>query len=432
MQKIITKMLLVTLLINPLAILLPLAANAATNNWDTTGSYVINMNYLGTDYAHDMNLVQDINGNLTGNGGSPAGLNTYVWQITSGNVSDDMIDLFANYTATPDAVTPQTTIHLMGAIANDGTMSGTWSDNYQGGDRNGTWNTASGHATSLIEDEDSPTVKVTIVKYIDGAMATATSGQNMAFPMVSNWDETNNGPGNGQYSLSPSNPTPYQAATSNMAKGSDYSTSEVTTGNVVSTACTTDGTPYALVGYSTGNNLAQAQSATPSTTAPAFWNMKHDKFVIVRNITCNGNGTDGNINGTVDTNNGVLHVDSITVDKSNSSADGTFAGGWKYTFHITDPNNEPKISMKFSNWISGINTILVANNMRISSAQADNGGATILLTAANTYSTPALNMVTDLNPLLLGRQVDIVVEVSIPIGTVSGAYSSTYGIQSTP
>lgn len=107
----------------------------AATTWDTTGAYVINMNYLGTDHPHDISLVQDISDNLTGNGGSPAGANNYTWVITSGSVVNDTIDFLADYTATPDAVTPQTTMHVIGTIAPDGTMSGTWSDNYAGGVR---------------------------------------------------------------------------------------------------------------------------------------------------------------------------------------------------------------------------------------------------------------------------------------------------------
>ncbi len=146
MKKNITKLVLAALLILPLGMALP--ASAATS-WNVTGSYVMNMNYLGSDYAHGMSLTQDGLGNLTGNGGSPAGANVYTWVITSGTVSSTTIDFLANYTATADAVTPQTTMHVVGTIAPNGTMSGTWSDNYQGGARAGTWNTASGTAVLL-------------------------------------------------------------------------------------------------------------------------------------------------------------------------------------------------------------------------------------------------------------------------------------------
>lgn len=124
-------------------------AQAAAPEWNVTGNYVMNMNYLGTDYPHDMSLTQDSSGNLTGHGGSPAGANVYTWVITSGFVSGNTIDFFANYTATADAVTPQTTLHATGTIALNGTMSGTWSDNYQGGSREGTWTTISGTSTPI-------------------------------------------------------------------------------------------------------------------------------------------------------------------------------------------------------------------------------------------------------------------------------------------
>lgn len=126
-----------------------LAANAATPNWNTTGSYVIAMKYLGTDYLHDMVLSQDGSGNLAGTGGSPAGAQVYTWVITSGAVGGNTIAFTANYTATADAVTPQTILNITGTIAANGTMSGTWSDNYQAGTRSGTWTTTSGRASSL-------------------------------------------------------------------------------------------------------------------------------------------------------------------------------------------------------------------------------------------------------------------------------------------
>jgi hypothetical protein len=107
------------------------------------------MDYLGTGYPHDMTLTQAADGTLTGNGGNPVGANVYTWVLTSGTVSGDMIHFTANYTATPDAVTPQTTMHVVGTIASDGTMSGTWSDNYQGGVRSGSWTSTTGTADTL-------------------------------------------------------------------------------------------------------------------------------------------------------------------------------------------------------------------------------------------------------------------------------------------
>jgi Cu/Ag efflux protein CusF len=99
---------------------------AAAPTYDVSGTYVTNFNYLGTDHAHDMVLTQSATGTLSGHGGSPAGANVYTWVVTSGTVSGNVVDFYANYTATADAVTPLTTLHVMGAVATTGVMSGTW------------------------------------------------------------------------------------------------------------------------------------------------------------------------------------------------------------------------------------------------------------------------------------------------------------------
>ncbi len=148
MKKYLIRSMVAIASILPVGIALPALA-ATAPNWNVTGNYVINMNYLGTDYPHDMSLTQDSSGNITGHGGSPAGANVYTWVVNSGTVSGNTIDFTANYTATADAVTPQTTMHIVGTIAS-GTISGTWSDNYQGGTRAGTWVTATGTPSSII------------------------------------------------------------------------------------------------------------------------------------------------------------------------------------------------------------------------------------------------------------------------------------------
>jgi len=147
-QNKFTKIGMLSLLAIPL--FLGVSANAATPDWNVTGSYVVDFNYLGTDYPHDMTLLQDATGNITGNGGSPSGANVYTWEVVTGTVMGNVVGFSANYTATADAVTPLTTIYASGTIATDGSMSGTWSDNYQGGNRLGEWSSVSGTATILL------------------------------------------------------------------------------------------------------------------------------------------------------------------------------------------------------------------------------------------------------------------------------------------
>lgn len=139
---------LLTLLAVPL--LFGMTAFAAHPTSDVTGTYEVAFNLGGTDYSHDMTLAQSNTGALTGNGGSPVGANVYTWIVTSGSVSGNNVDLYANYTATADAVTPQTVMHMLGTVALDGTMSGTWSDNYNAGVREGTWRTTTGVALPII------------------------------------------------------------------------------------------------------------------------------------------------------------------------------------------------------------------------------------------------------------------------------------------
>lgn len=150
--------------------------------------------------------------------------------------------------------------------------------------------TAYGPALDNVVVTEKPPVKVTIDKYVDGAHATTVTANNSAFPMASSWNAVNlGGPGSGTYALSPTGfntTTPYQAVTSDMAAGSSYATNEVTTANnTVSLTCNAT-TPFALVGYTSGNTAMAAQNATPSTTSPAFSNLQNDKYVIVWNKTC--------------------------------------------------------------------------------------------------------------------------------------------------
>ena len=272
------------------------------------------------------------------------------------------------------------------------------------------------------------TVMVSIDAYVDGMPATAASAASSTFPMNATWSATNIGAGTGAYTLDTTNA--YQAATIAMSSGANYATSEDTTGPAVGAVCAT-GTPYALVGYVSGDTLAEALAATPTTTAPSFTGLMTNKVVLVLNHNCAVPA--GTIGGTVTgggNGQGALAVTSVTATQTSATADGSFANGWKYVFHITVPNNESHLAMKFGNWFNSLasSTLLVGGNMQISSAQSSNPGP-ISISAANTYSTPVLNMVTDLDPAMAGRQVDVEVDVKIPVGSTNGAYTTTYGVQ---
>ncbi len=263
-------------------------ALAAAPNWNTTGSYVVEFTCIvgcaGT-WPHDLTLVQDGSGNLTGSGGNPVGAHVYNWVLTSGTVDGNTINFTANYTSTADAVTPQTTMIVTGTIAG-GTMSGTWSDNYQGGSRSGTWTTTSGTAVAI-----DPTPEVYIHKYIDGVHATALNANNASFPMLTSFQSSNYGTiTDAPFTLSTTGwggyGGAYEAWYVGGAPGDTYTAHEVTSGNNVVGASCAEGTPFALQGYSYGDTLAQAFSATKSATAPTFTDIRSDKYLIVWNRDC--------------------------------------------------------------------------------------------------------------------------------------------------
>jgi hypothetical protein len=276
--------------------------------------------------------------------------------------------------------------------------------------------------------DSSATSTVTIIKYVDGAHATAGNASSTSFAMQSSWSDPNGiGNGSGGFSLDANGG--YEAITSPMTTGeADYATNEVVDGTIVGSSCTASSSvpAFRLAGYTWGDSLAAAQAATPTTTSPSLTDIGGNKYVIVWNASCTATST-----GT--TTDAALHVDSIEALKTTAIANDTYEDGWRYLFHITDPNSEENLSMRFSDWVgqNASNTIPVANNMRVSSAQASNPGP-VTLTGSNVYSTPAFIMTTDLNPSMPGRQVDVLVEVKTPVGTQNDTYTTTYGVQSLP
>jgi hypothetical protein len=98
------------------------------------GNWSVKFVYQGQPYTHGMKLAQAAN-SLTGSGFYPEkGQVQYAWTISSGSVSGDMIDFTANYTLGTKA-----TMRVTGKIAPNGSMGGTWSDDYGGARRQGTW-----------------------------------------------------------------------------------------------------------------------------------------------------------------------------------------------------------------------------------------------------------------------------------------------------
>lgn len=149
------------------------------------------------------------------------------------------------------------------------------------------------------------TSTVTIVKYVDGSHATASSSNNATFPMQANYQASNVNGGNAgtdSYSIGPvgnNTANAYEAKTIALANGASYGTFEHTNTGVVGTACNGTTTPFRLVGYTWGDSLAGAASSSPSTTSPSFTNLQSNKFVIVWNATCGSTTTPPTATSTV-------------------------------------------------------------------------------------------------------------------------------------
>lgn len=103
--------------------------------WDVSGTYVINVEYLGTDYPETLILTQ-VEEVITG-----ISLDTIppgsFFTVYGGTVIDNIIDIYANKGSL--------VVHMSGTIAADGSMSGSWEDE-DPGTRTGTWASTDGAA----------------------------------------------------------------------------------------------------------------------------------------------------------------------------------------------------------------------------------------------------------------------------------------------
>ncbi len=103
--------------------------------WDVSGSYVINVEYLGTDYPETLILTQD-GEDITG-----ISLDTIppgsFFTVYDGTVVDNVINIYANKGSL--------VVHMVGTIGADGSMSGDWADE-DPGTRTGTWASTGGAA----------------------------------------------------------------------------------------------------------------------------------------------------------------------------------------------------------------------------------------------------------------------------------------------
>jgi hypothetical protein len=111
---------------------------AGVNSFDFT---LNNDPVPGTHYVHAASLTQ-AGQSVSGSGGYPqSGPFQFAWHITAGSVVGNALNLTVVYDADNTAV--GTVMNMTGTIAANGSISGTWNDNYQGATRTGNF-TATG------------------------------------------------------------------------------------------------------------------------------------------------------------------------------------------------------------------------------------------------------------------------------------------------
>lgn len=122
---------------------------------------------------------------------------------------------------------------------------------------------------------------------------------------------------------------------------------------------------------------------------------------------------------------GNIDIDLITMTKTSAQANNIYTDGWQWIFDVTVWNEtEDKLQMSFGEWTSGGNTITSADNIRFS---VDNGVTWIDISLNNSYSS--LVDIIDSDTVSNGTQVQILVDMKVPIGTIVGDYGSQYGIR---
>jgi predicted ribosome-associated RNA-binding protein Tma20 len=128
---------------------------------------------------------------------------------------------------------------------------------------------------------------------------------------------------------------------------------------------------------------------------------------------------------------GSLAISPPETIKPYAVADDSYANGWAWKFTITVPTSETSFKMKFDNWRSGDNTIESGANMRYYSTQATTATTSanaIDISTTGTYPTTAMTLTGDLDASTAGRQIEVYVEMKVPVGSSGGSYSAQYGI----
>lgn len=187
-----------------------------------------------------------------------------------------------------------------------------------------------------------------------------------------------------------------------------------------------------VTAFDDGNTVSISFGASTSTSDDVSTSTDDttDSATTTTSIATSTGQVEGEVIGGIDEDNGILALVSIEQMRDTALAGGTYEEGWAWKFHITVPSNEPNLQLKFGDWShsSATSTILVSDNMRISSLQAIST-STVTIISAGEYSAP-LVISGDLDLEEDGMQIEVIVEAKVPSGALNGSYATSYGIQS--
>lgn len=121
-----------------------------------------------------------------------------------------------------------------------------------------------------------------------------------------------------------------------------------------------------------------------------------------------------------------LELDSLAMTRSEARANNRLAEGWEWRFSISVLNpSESTLKMKFDPW-TGNSLLSAAGNMQFS---VNNGTNWTDITADSAYPASGLSIIgLDKDTTRPGRQIEVLVRMKVPYGTLRGFYRSHFGI----
>lgn len=131
---------------------------------------------------------------------------------------------------------------------------------------------------------------------------------------------------------------------------------------------------------------------------------------------------------------GELAVTGISNTQTFATANNEWEDGFAWTFYVTIPVDDNAVAMKFSDFVSGDNTILADGNIRYCSEASENKDCEsdddwVTIATDNTYGDQVY-IFSDLSDSFAGNQVEMKVQMKVPSSTPGGSYSGSYGVQS--